>query len=437
VNPDQLARATAALDVWFDPGPGGYRAPGLMWDQHELESMHAALEAPNTDAALKAFGVATGSGLSTSEQDARNRDAMIELRQLLSRDAGTASNIERLELPPGAEAANQAGLSDGTAEMIGPATERIASDWRNAEAATPEPARQPAASHPAKDLTVSSAGPAAPGPGSSDATKGAGGPPTFPAVDFPNLNTGNTTPWVDEIRRVLADGGFPGTPAECQHMCREHGADPATVARDAPTQELAGRIHDAAHLHPGAPWGEVVARAWAEAWWEARQWQYRERPEITAQVEVLRAGDARQMTLTRDETETGPREPWVMEDPAEWRVFFREVFGRDMPQNAEHEARLHQLDAAELLTRDMWTNGPDGTSYLHGFHVGELAAERGGLSFPQLYEQRYLQLSAGRREPQGQTAASGPAQLASASFPGRVTRRPSQPVQRQPGRRSR
>ena len=231
---------------------------------------------------------------------------------------------------------------------------------------------------------------------------------------------GSTGPWVDEIRRLVADGGFPGTPAEWQHMCYEHGADPATVARDAPTQELAGRIHDAAHLYPGAPWGEVVVRAWAEAWWEARQWQYRARPEITAQIEVLRAEGARQKPPARDEAETGRREPWVMEDPVEWRVFFREVFGSDMPRNAEHEARFHQLDAAELLTRDMWTNGPDGTSYLHGFHAGELAAERDGFSFPHLYEQRYLQLSAGRGEPKGQTPVSGPAQLAAASFPGPV-----------------
>ena len=142
-------------------------------------------------------------------------------------------------------------------------------------------------------------------------------------------------------------------------------------------------------------------RAWADAWWEARQWQYQERPEVSAQIELLRAGDARQQALTRDITETGQREPWVMEDPAEWRDFFREVFGRDMPRNAEHEARLHQLDAADLLTAEMWTNGPDGTSYLHGWNADELAAERGGVSFPHLYQQRYLQLSAAGQPLQG------------------------------------
>lgn len=219
------------------------------------------------------------------------------------------------------------------------------------------------------------------------------------------MNAGNTTQWADEIRRVLADGGRPAAPAEFQHLHGEHGADPAAVPRDAPTAYLAGRIHDAAHLYPGAPWGEVVVRGWAEAWWEAREWQYRERPEITARIEVLRAEGARRRALAGDAAETGQREPSAMEDPAEWRIFFREVLGRDMPQNAEHEARLHQLEAADLATRDMWANGPDGTSYLHGFDAHELAAERGGISFPQLDELRYLQLSAGRREPEGQVPA--------------------------------
>jgi hypothetical protein len=87
MTPDQVARATAALDAWYDPGPGGYRAPGVTWDRFELEGMHTALEAADTDAALAALGVAPGSGLSTPEQDARNRAVMTELRRLLSRDS--------------------------------------------------------------------------------------------------------------------------------------------------------------------------------------------------------------------------------------------------------------------------------------------------------------------------------------------------------------
>jgi hypothetical protein len=94
VNPDQTARAKAALDIWFDPGPGGYRAPGVMWDQQELESMHAALEAPTTDAALAAFGVAAGTGMSTPDQDARNRALMTELRKVLSLEPGDEAQAD-------------------------------------------------------------------------------------------------------------------------------------------------------------------------------------------------------------------------------------------------------------------------------------------------------------------------------------------------------
>jgi hypothetical protein len=94
MNPAQSARAAAALDVWFDPGPGGYRVPGLAWDQSELESMHAALEAPTADAALEAFGLAPGSGLSTPEQDIQNRALMGELRQRLGREPSTEAAAE-------------------------------------------------------------------------------------------------------------------------------------------------------------------------------------------------------------------------------------------------------------------------------------------------------------------------------------------------------
>jgi hypothetical protein len=146
-----------------------------------------------------------------------------------------------------------------------------------------------------------------------------------------------------------------------QHLRHDHRADPATIARDVPDPEIAKLIHDAAHMYPDAPWGEVVVRGQAAAWWQTRDWE---------------------------------REPQPIEDPAEWRDFFREVLGRDMPLNAEHEARFKQLDEAGLLDRDMWTNGPDGTSYLHGFDGAALASERGGLTFPHLYQRRYLQLSA-------------------------------------------
>ena len=104
LNPDQLARAAAALDAWFDPGPGGYRVPGLTWDQSELKNMQAALEAPTADAALEAFGIAPGSGLSTPEQDIKNRALMGELRQLHGRELSTEPAKAQADLEPELEA---------------------------------------------------------------------------------------------------------------------------------------------------------------------------------------------------------------------------------------------------------------------------------------------------------------------------------------------
>ena len=120
MNPDQLARATAALDAWFDPGPGGYRATGLTWDQRELESMHAALEAPTTDAALEAFGVAPGTELSTPEQDTRNRALMTELRQLLSREPGNEARAAKAQA---LAAAPEPDPGSGTGPDAGPEPE--------------------------------------------------------------------------------------------------------------------------------------------------------------------------------------------------------------------------------------------------------------------------------------------------------------------------
>jgi hypothetical protein len=104
VNPDQLARATAALDAWYDDGsPVGFPGRGRAYDQRELESMHAALEAPTTDAALEAFPGAPGSDLSTPEQDAWNRATMTELRQLLSPDPGTEARAAEVQADREAE----------------------------------------------------------------------------------------------------------------------------------------------------------------------------------------------------------------------------------------------------------------------------------------------------------------------------------------------
>jgi hypothetical protein len=172
---------------------------------------------------------------------------------------------------------------------------------------------------------------------------------------------------------------------EWRHLRQVHGADPAAVARDAPDPEMAGLIHDAAHEYPVAPWGEVVVLGQAEAWWQARDWEQEWQPK---------------------------------EDPAEWRAFFREVLGLDMPLNADHQARLNRLDADGLLTPDMWTEGPEGDCHLHGFDAAAMAAERGGLLFPHLYQRRYTELRAAATGPGGLAAALGRAQLAAASFPG-------------------
>jgi hypothetical protein len=82
VNAEETARAAAALDAWFDDGSPWARA-GRRWEQRDLEEMHAALEAPDIDAALAAFPGPPGTWLTTPEQDEGNRAAMTELRRLL------------------------------------------------------------------------------------------------------------------------------------------------------------------------------------------------------------------------------------------------------------------------------------------------------------------------------------------------------------------
>ena len=91
------------------------------------------------------------------------------------------------------------------------------------------------------------------------------------------------------------------------------------MARDAPTPDLRGRIHDAAHMYPDASWGEIVMRGRAEAWWEKRELQYQERPEVAAQIERLRAEAvqrnagqqaAHSETLDALETGRGNHRPW-------------------------------------------------------------------------------------------------------------------------------
>jgi hypothetical protein len=85
---DQQARAADALDAWSERD----RAAGVTcpWNQYELREMHAALEAPDTRAALLIVGADPGTPASTPEQDADNHATMSRIRQLLGRQADAA-----------------------------------------------------------------------------------------------------------------------------------------------------------------------------------------------------------------------------------------------------------------------------------------------------------------------------------------------------------
>jgi hypothetical protein len=93
MTPDQRAPASAALDAWFEDG-SPWSVPGREWDQSFLESMHAALEAPDTDAALETFA-RPGTELTTPEQDAENRELMGQIRQLLGLEPGSEAQADR------------------------------------------------------------------------------------------------------------------------------------------------------------------------------------------------------------------------------------------------------------------------------------------------------------------------------------------------------
>ena len=110
-----------------------------------------------------------------------------------------------------------------------------------------------------------------------------------------------------------------------------------------------------------------------DTWWAAREAAYRQRPEIRQEIGRLRAeareraqqddaraafleqriqegapgaGRALHEEMTRQAIEDDPPEPSAKDDPGEWRVFFREMYGRDMPLNAGYQAELHRIEAA-------------------------------------------------------------------------------------------
>ena len=237
-----------------------------------------------------------------------------------------------------------------------------------------------------------------------------------------------------------------------RHLIDEHRAEPDRVARDAPTLKQLQGIHEAAHEHPRAPWGQVVMQAQADAWWAARNRRYRNRPEVLREIERLRAEAGRRRgaqdahleslerrvetgnpraqrepddALTRDALETDPPEPSAMDDPGEWEAFFREVLGRDMPQNASYEAENYRIDAAAPPDVSGLAAEYRETHYPRGFDHDELAAERQGMTLDQLYAERYRELQASHPGPGVAVTGTDAARLAGASFPGPV--QPSPP----------
>ena len=88
---DQAARATAALDSgWEDGSPWAPKTSERVWSETELAEMHAALEAPTVDDALRAVGATPGDSLSNPAEDVRNRARMGEIRDFI----GPAASAE-------------------------------------------------------------------------------------------------------------------------------------------------------------------------------------------------------------------------------------------------------------------------------------------------------------------------------------------------------
>lgn len=84
LTPRERARATAALDAFYaNPGGSDYRVPGFAYSPEAVARMHAALEAPDLDAAVLALGVEPDPVLSTPEQDRENRALLGDVRDRL------------------------------------------------------------------------------------------------------------------------------------------------------------------------------------------------------------------------------------------------------------------------------------------------------------------------------------------------------------------
>jgi hypothetical protein len=106
--------------------------------------------------------------------------------------------------------------------------------------------------------------------------------------------------------------------------------------------------------------------------------------EARAEAGIPGADQALMAAYTLQSLETGPPEPSAKDDPEEWRAFFREEYGRDMPLNAEYEAQKHRIEAAAPADVGGMAAAYLEANYPRGFDAAELAAERYGLAAEEL-----------------------------------------------------
>ncbi len=152
-----------------------------------------------------------------------------------------------------------------------------------------------------------------------------------------------------------------------------------------------------------------------DAWWAAREAAYRNHPEIRQAIGRLRAeaderarhdharagfaeqrieqgapgaGQALHEEMTGQAIENDPPEPSAKDDPEEWRAFFREMYGRDMPLNAEYQAGLHRIEAAAPPDAGGLAAAYYEANYPRGFDEIELAAEREGKTAEEVRAER-------------------------------------------------
>lgn len=191
---------------------------------------------------------------------------------------------------------------------------------------------------------------------------------------------------------------------------------------EAPVPEP-GRLGHGGPPGAGGPASRETRQARIDAWWARREQQYRDRPEIRQRTEQIRAETERQRdeedaclerlearagagvpgaqqalaeAYTWQAVRTDPPEPSARDDPEEWRAFFWQEYGRDMPLNAEYEAEKHRIEAAAPPDVGGMAAAYFEASYPRGFDPAELAAEHQGVPVEDLYAGLYAD------EPQAQ-----------------------------------